>query len=465
MFLVPLVPNIWFFPIYVLVLYLVPAFDLIRSGRFRQRLEGVDVIVFILLILCSLSFLNVDLAYRSLQNYLRYYFGTYLLPILAYFAFRLIRFSDQRAGSLRNVVFASGILFSILCFYEVILSSPLAMEFDNPDQWLDGRVLRAGTLAGGSAHAGFTMTAFIALTLPFVFFWWPGKYPLRILALLLIELMGLTLILSRAGYIATLTCAITASLLLRGRRSGGAILIALLLFLIVAPSLPIPDWLSARLMDPTSSLARVPRFWAGVDFVEDNIRMGWQTALFGKGYNASYMWGGFYHRPGYSESGSPAYFLPGGFHNGYLTLLADQGILAFGCYVAILIIAGRRLLRHCKQFRFLKNRKLRSSVSLEPVGWGLILIAYIMIEMVHWQFYFPQRFYFFMALAMLLNLTSSGPDAKPSAGGKGYTAPKDYQVERSPESSMYQHPVRLCSLRIPSKFVGGETTDFERDFE
>lgn len=410
-FLVPMVPNIWFFPIFVLLLYLTLAFDfnLIRKDLSRQHLERVDLLVLIFLIFCSLSFLNVDLARRSLQNYLRYYFGSYLLPILSYFAFRLIRFSDERARSLRNAALASGIIFSMFCFYEFAFSHPLVSEFDNPDQWIDSRVLRAGTLAGGSVHAGETMAGFIALILPFTFFRWPGKHRFRFLLLLLITLTGLTVVFSRAAYISTLACLLAASLLFYGGRVRWLVVVTviLLLSLILVPLLSVPDWISARLMDYSSTFARVPRFWAGIDFIVDNVHMGWKTALFGRGYTSSYVWGGYYLQPGYGVSATPDFFLSGGFHNGYLTLLADQGILAFGCYMAILIVAGRRLWRYCRQLRSLERRRLRSPALLEPVGWGLILVVHLVTETVHWSSYFPQTFYFFMALAMLLNLTSS----------------------------------------------------------
>jgi hypothetical protein len=420
-FLVPLIPNVWALPIFVFLLYVTVALELTRGSRAKRHLERVDLIVLIFLIFCSLSFLNMDLTFRSPQNYLRYYLGTYLFPILAYFAFRLIRFSDERARGLREVVLASGVIFSLCCIYEFAFSHPLALEFDNPDQWMGANILRAGTLAGGSVHAGETMTGFIALTMPFIFFRWPGRSSFNLILLLLIELMGLGVILSRAGYVATLSCAVAAFLFLRGRyqRRLVAISMVLLLFLLAAPALTLPDWLYDRLTAVDSSLARLPRFWAGIDFIRDNLHLGWQTALLGKGYIASYLWGLNYLQ---SSSGIPQSsdaILSGGFHNGYLTMITDQGLVAFGCYLTLVVAALRRLWRYCRPLRRLETPKLMSPALLEPVGWGLIIIAHLVTETVHWSFGFPQMFYFFMALAMLFNLTSADRIAKADKALQG----------------------------------------------
>jgi hypothetical protein len=60
-----------------------------------------------------------------------------------------------------------------------------------------------------------------------------------------------------------------------------------------------------------------------------------------------------------------------------------------------------------------------SPALLEPVGWGLIIIAHLVTETVHWFFGFPQMLYFFMALAMLFNLTSADRIAKADQALQG----------------------------------------------
>jgi O-antigen ligase len=213
---------------------------------------------------------------------------------------------------------------------------------------------------------------------------------------------------SRAGYIAVVISAIAGIILLRGIRLKEFLIISVMLLLLFLTSelYIMPDWLSNRLVAPDSSLVRIPRFWAGVDFLWDNIKSGWQTALFGKGYIASYLLGGYYIQQGYNVGINSDFFLDGGFHNGYLTLLVDQGILAFICYAVILVAAGRRLLRYCAQFKLYGNWEQNGQNFLEVVGWGLVIIVHLVTETVHWQSFFPQRFYFFMALAMVFNLTS-----------------------------------------------------------
>lgn len=409
-FFVPLVPIIWVLPAFVLLFYLTLASDLLQKGFSRPPLEWVDAFVLIFLILCSISFFNLDLTFRSLQNYLRYYFGTYLFPVLGYFALRLMRFSNKRAGSLRKAVIAAGLIFSVLCLFEFAFRHPINPEVDLPEQWTRGGFFRAGSLAGGSVHAGETMAAFIALTIPGLFFRWPGKRSSWLILVLMLELLGLGVVLARAGYIATLTCIFLAFLFLRGLRQQRwiPIITGLLLMLITGDAFlkVLPAWLFDRLFaENYSTLARIPRFWAGIAFIGENLRTGWQTALLGRGYLASYLWGGIYLKQGYVW-GVTGTFLSGGFHNGYLTMIADQGFLAFGCYITVVIAALRRLWQYCRQFRQLGRPILKSGDALEPVGWGLILVAHLVVETVHWSFGFPQMFYFFMALAMTLNLTS-----------------------------------------------------------
>jgi O-antigen ligase len=414
LFFIPLVPVIWVFPVFVLLLYMNLGNDLLRKRGWGKSFEPVDGLVIIFLLACSLSFLEVDLDYRSPQNYLRYYFSTYLLPVLAYFAIRLTRFTNKKAQNLRRAALASAVVFALCCIFEYAFSHPLVPEFDNEDQWIGGMVFRAGSLAGGCIVAGEMLAFFIALTIPYVFFRYPGKKNFKISALLILEILGLGVTFARAGYISALACATLAPMFLRGRNQGRLLIVMgmLLLLIIILPSLPLPDWLIERITGGASTYARVPRFWAGLYFIQDNFFRGWTTVLFGRGYIASYLYGYDYF-PGLNRLGGDleetfsGSFLSGGFHNGYLTLLADQGLVAFLCYLAIVVQVLRRMWRYSQPLRLLEKPVLKSQAVLEPVAWGLVVIVHLVTETVHWSTNFPAMTYFFIAAAMVLNLTSS----------------------------------------------------------
>lgn len=410
-FLVPLVPVVWLYPVYILLLYVRPCKDLL-CGKANWQFEFIDKTVFVFLVLCTLSFYNIDLVYRSPQNYLRYYLGTYLFPVLAYFAFRLTRFSDELSLKLCKTIMLSGLIFSCLCLFETISSHSLVIEFENPDQWIDGRIYRAGSLAGGSVHAGETMADFIAMTIPFMFIRYSGLRRLAMFVFLFLELAALVAIFSRAGYVAVFVCAIVGLYLLRGWCEW-RFLVILSLFLLVlfgGSFLGLPEWLLERLTAADSTRNRLPRLEAGIYFMQDNISMGWYTALFGRGYISSYLKGGAYVPVEYASSEDGLSFLPGGFHNGYFTLIGDQGLLAFVCYVIILFIAFSKLWRYVRRVQLVKRHSFRNHAIILPVAWGLIVIVHLVTEIVHWESFFPQMFFFYMSLAMVVNLTKAERD-------------------------------------------------------
>jgi hypothetical protein len=406
-FFIPIIPALWFMPACIGLIYASLISEMIKN-RSQYRVEMIDLLVFALLVLCSLSFYNMDLTMRSYQNYMRSYFGTYLFPAMSFYAVRYTINNEYKAIMLKKVVLLSGFVFSILCCFESVFSFPLATEFDNSDQWIDGRILRAGTIAGGSVHAGATMAALIALTIPMIFIKINKKKKTVYWILIIIELAGLVVIFARAGYIAACVCLFCCILLMHGAKQKWLLIAMgiLIIALFAAPSLPFPDWILSRINDNYSTTTRLPRFWAGIAFIRDNIRIGWLTALMGRGYNASYIYGGQFIDSGYGIYIKSDFYLSGGFHNGFLTLISDQGMLAFGIYVGILISAGRRLLSYCKKYRYYKNVGFSKNPCFEAIGWGLIMIGYLITETVHWQFFFPQRMIFYIALAMLFNLTA-----------------------------------------------------------